>query len=243
MPTMNDVPVVRETRRGCGFRRGGGLYLRADGAGRDCGRLPLKLTCCPTCGEGIRQLRSWRWVDAAKLFANQPCRLRENAPAGSFLVTGGPCGSCPGAHPESLGRIGLLWIGKAFYRDVNTYNAESLAMGISRRISAVPVGFTLGETWVALAHPEAITETCANPGCCGNGFLSDGRGDRVPCESCRGTGHVKVPGIFRIFKPEAVEYVCRGDETDEELERLERRGLRLVRVEAVGEQATLPVAP
>jgi hypothetical protein len=39
------------------------------------------------------------------------------------------------------------------------------------------------------------------------------------------------PGIFYIFKPDRIEYVVRGDETEQELERLMKRGLSPVRVE------------
>ena len=37
--------------------------------------------------------------------------------------------------------------------------------------------------------------------------------------------------VFTLFRPTAVEYVVRGDETDTELERLVERGLQPVRVE------------
>ena len=40
----------------------------------------------------------------------------------------------------------------------------------------------------------------------------------------------KEPGIFSIFKPQKIEYVVKGDESKEELERMEKRGITLVEV-------------
>ena len=37
-------------------------------------------------------------------------------------------------------------------------------------------------------------------------------------------------GVITFFRPTAIEYVVSGDEPDDELEKLEKRGFRLVRV-------------
>ena len=39
------------------------------------------------------------------------------------------------------------------------------------------------------------------------------------------------PGVFSAFKPTAVEYVVRGDETKEELETKVKRGITPVKVQ------------
>jgi len=76
---------------------------------------------------------------------------------------------------------------------------EANEMGISRRIAAVPHGFKVGETWILLAHKEAIAG--------------------------------EHPGIFTAFVPQAIEYIIKGTETDEDLEAIEKRGITLVRIQ------------
>lgn len=43
----------------------------------------------------------------------------------------------------------------------------------------------------------------------------------------------KEPGIFGLYKPERIEYVVKGDETEEELAKLEKRKITLVDVRPV----------
>lgn len=133
-----------EGKRGCGFRKPGGLYLVCDGAGRSCGRLPVELTVCPCCSAGIKPSRGWTWVDADALLENTTCLAKD-------------CGACPLAVTE-IGHAGLLWIGGEFYASPREFNGEAERMGISRRIAAVPNDFVLGKTWVLLAHRSAITK-------------------------------------------------------------------------------------
>lgn len=40
----------------------------------------------------------------------------------------------------------------------------------------------------------------------------------------------KEPGIFTIFKPQRIEYIIKGDETEKELEKMEKRRITLVRI-------------
>jgi len=135
------IRVSTEGPRGCGFRKTGGIYLVCDGHGRHCGKLPLPLECCPTCGGGIKFSRSWTWVNATALLADRDCCYTD-------------CGGCPLAEP--LGRAGLLWIGEKHYETPEAWTIEAMKMGVSRRISAVPKDFILGRTWVLTAHIRAI---------------------------------------------------------------------------------------
>ena len=42
-----------------------------------------------------------------------------------------------------------------------------------------------------------------------------------------------TPGIFRVFRPERIEYVLKGTETEEEIAAIVKRGLTPVRVERI----------
>lgn len=138
-----EIPTLHERARGCGFRKPGGLYFRADGRGRARGLLPILLENCPCCGAGIKFSRGWTWVDVAKLASMNP------TPCAAV------CGECPLADAK-IEKAGLLWIGEKFYKTPEDWMREADAMGISRRINTVPRDFKLGETWVALAHISAI---------------------------------------------------------------------------------------
>lgn len=199
-----NVRVSREGARGCGFRKPGGLYLRCEGRGRPCGLLPIPLTVCPCCGGGIKFTRGWTWVDVSKLASMK----KEGCLAGI------ECGSCPMADAR-ISKAGLIWIGKQFYETPEEWMREADEMGISRRIKSVPKDFVLGETWVAVAHVEAIP------------------GSAHPVET------KPTPGIFRLFRPTGIEYVVRGDETEEELEALVKRGIEPVKVIPVRDQGEM----
>lgn len=193
------VQLRVEERRGCGFRKPGGVYLVSDGPSAPCGKLPIPLEICPTCGQGIKPARGWTWIHATALLASRECQSPDCSPR------------CPLAG--SLGRAGLLWIGEAFYGRPEDWTAEARRLGVSRRISAVPRGFVVGQTWVLVAHRKAI---------------------RNPDDSW-------TAAIFHAFCPQRIEYVVRGDETDEQIEDLLKRGLTPVLVRRVQEQHELPL--
>lgn len=113
---------------------------------------------------------------------------------------------CPGCMLDDdlpIGRAGLLWVGEKFYSP-EEFLGEAGAMGISRRVAFVPGGFKVGETWVLLAHLHAI------PG--------------------KGQGKATA-GVITAFKPKAVEVICDGDESREEIDRYIERGLTPVIVD------------
>jgi hypothetical protein len=110
--------------------------------------------------------------------------------------------------------MGLIWIGEKFYKTTQEWMEEGRTMGVSRRIKGIPNGFKVGETWVAVAHIEGI------PG----------------GETWEGKKEKGKPAIFQVFKPSAIEYVVKGDETEEELTKLEGRGISLVKVVKIEER-------
>ena len=131
-----------ESRRGCGYRKVGGLYLAGAMTGAPCCLLPLPLVVCPCCGQGIKQGLGWQWIDPKPHLAAKRCNL---------VIS-----RCPMTRPDAFGeRVGLLWVGGQFYPTVESFMHEARTMGVSKRIRAVPRGFELGKSWVWLAHPKA----------------------------------------------------------------------------------------
>ena len=68
-----EIQTRFDSKRGCGYRKVGGTYLMGPAPQAACCKLPFALTVCPTCHAGIKPTRGWTWVDAAVLFATQPC--------------------------------------------------------------------------------------------------------------------------------------------------------------------------
>ncbi len=208
-----------ESRRGCGFRKPGGTYLCSDGVMAACGRLPIPLTVCPTCHAGIKPARGWTWIDADAIAAQKSCTTKDTHPS--------YCHACP--LNGKLGMAGLLWIGEKFYPRPEDFLKEAATMGVSRRLSQVPKGFEVGKTWVIVAHRKSNDTKC--PDC---------RYKNDPyCACCDGVGFLYTPAVFHAFKPQRIEYVVKGDETDEEIERLLKRGITPVHVEQQGTQREL----
>jgi hypothetical protein len=152
-----------EVKRGCGYRKVDGLYMIGGKLNAPCCKLPIPLHICPTCNTGVKRTRGWTWIDP------QPWLIGDCTLTDKF--------SCPAASAAAFGeRVGLLWIGEAFYKTPSVFALEATKLGISRRITAIPRNFKLGETWVWLAHPKT-----------------------VPIEG------KMCPGVFSFFKPTAIE--------------------------------------
>lgn len=210
---MSGPEVREEAARGCGFRKKGGLYLVCDGPGRPCGMFPIPLLRCPTCSGGIKPSRSWTWLDL-------PALLRGTRRECSFSKA--ECSRCSLSRIE---RAGLLWVGGKFYETPEAFNDEAFRMGISRRIPAVPRGFVAGQTWVLLAHRTALPCGEAKPGT-----------EHDPdCQTCGGTG--SIPAIFKAFLPARLEKVVEEDLSEEECEKLRKKGITPVAVRRVGDGA------
>jgi hypothetical protein len=187
-----------EARRGCGFRKVGGLYLVGSGIGNACDRLPIPLEICPCCGHGIKATRGWTWVDIAGLVGGDHL-----VPETRMVSVGGgwagypdeeketgnqiPC-KCPAFCPlchnvANMGKGGLLWIGLQFYPTIEAFEIEARTLGVSRRITAVPRGFEVGKTWLLFAHARGVIKP--------SGPLTA----------------AYVPAIFRVWKPERLERI------------------------------------
>lgn len=223
---MVEITDVYEGKRGCGYRKKGGIYLRTGkGLGRPCGKFPIEMKICPCCNQGIKPARGWTWVDGDLLVKNITCKYEGNH----------ICSDCP--INSEIGRAGLIWIGGKFYKKWEEWSREADLMGVSRRISQVPRDFKLGETWVFVGHRERLSKKCNT---CGDvlSFQSREHAEiaRKNCKDCKGKGIIYSPALFQIFKPEKLEYVVKETETKEELERLKSRGFDLVRVHQLTKQ-------
>jgi len=171
--------MAAEAKRRCGHRKVGGKYLVSGNLGMPCCKMPIILTTCPCCGEGIKQARGWTWIDP-KPFVQGECTADSQ---GQRIM-------CPlNFGVENIGsKVGLLWVGERFYPTPQDFVDECNEMGLSKRIARIPHGFKVGETWVFLAHPKVKR-------------ILD-----VEASEKAGTEVYKwLPGIFRIFKPTAIE--------------------------------------
>ena len=189
------IQTRHESARGCGFRVAGGKYLVGGGTAQPCGLLPIELSFCPCCNQGIKQTRGFTWVEA-QIFKSNSCNDQAL------------CKTCPSPNFEDDEKVGLMWVGKKFYTP-ESFIKECKEQGISKRIAGLPKDFVVGETWIFLAHPQVQ--------------FFDGK---------------KRKGAFYIWKPQAIEYIVTGEETDAELERLHNQGYDLVKVIPVEEQET-----
>lgn len=143
-----------EPRRGCGYRKVGGLYLVGSGLAAPCDNLPFPLEVCPVCGEGLRWTRSPRRINALRLFGfHAPC----SCPL-----------SCPVCMPDD-GPHYLLGVGHRQYSPED-FCFETMLYGVCKRIPAVPRELELGVTWIYLVHRHAI----AAPGREGEGAYTAG---------------------------------------------------------------------
>lgn len=213
-----------EAKRGCGYRKQFGLYLVSGGMGVSCDRLPFPLTVCPTCSHGFKQSRGWTWVDVNGLVGgiHKDCADEFGCPLCMETV--------------KMGRAGMIWIGEKFYKTPAEFNKESVALGVSRRIKAIPRGFKVNETWVLLAHPLTVKiESCPNPDCAHPTDAHGPQGCRWDAScACEDTPPTHLPGIFKVWRPERVEKILpdtmRND--TEELEKLAKQGITPVFVPA-----------
>lgn len=199
-----------EARRGCGYRKVGGLYMVGGPLASPCGRLPLELHVCPACNAGIKQTRAWQWIKPRILLASAPpCFVAGGPPkriiAGGVAITHeraifgelGTCHDCP-LDPANLPeRAGLIWVGEKFYPTPDAFMREARELGVSRRIPAVPRNFVLGETWVLIAHPRAIY-----------------RAPTTPEELLEAHGELMLTrkGVISMFRPVAIEKIVTATE-------------------------------
>lgn len=208
-----------EAMRGCGYRKVGGLYLVGGGLEAPCDRLPIPLTICQHCGQGVKQARGYAWLSAEFLGPHHVTGAlveRHSETSASYEVK--PCGELDVICVPRQ-RMMLQWVGGKFYTP-ESFTAEAAKLGVSKRLTNVPKDLKIGEDWVLLAHPEAVD--CPDP-------VHTPQGETKDCETCG--NHGKVPGIFYAFRPQRVELLLKqSDATVERIEQEKKRGVTVIAV-------------
>lgn len=212
-----------EAKRGCGYRKVGGLYLCGSGISISCDRLPYEIKYCPVCGSGIKFTQGFTWIDW-KEFAGEHKNCKDKQLMCYLCV--------PDIHPQPYG---LLWVGESFYTPQH-FIKEVLEMGVSKRIPFIPKGLKLGETVVLLAHKKAVMRQLTEEEMEKQGYelpatILEGEtyeGFKVP-EGQRFTVYSvskEFPGIFYAFKPVTIEMpIWKSELTDEKREELVKRNI------------------
>lgn len=207
-----------EPKRGCGYRKIGGLYLVGDYTPVACDRMPLEISVCPVCGQGLHFTRSTTEIDPLKLWGiHQPC---SDAP------------TCPMCYPpNSSPQLGhyVMTVGKKYYSP-QSFLEEAIKMGISKRIPFVPKKLVLGASVIYLAHPEAV-ELKESPAMQQALAILGQPGAQQQEKLLDAERVAQGMGIFAAFRPRGIEKLIKqSDATPEETERLRQRGITPIKV-------------
>jgi len=206
----NEEKTSSESKRGCGFRQVGKLYLMGEGIAHACPSLPLQFNECECCGYAPSFYRDFQWIKKAYI-------KHTRKPTGKACDP--ECPVCYGVNEQV--EYGLMWVGRRFYTP-QEFIEEDKSMGICKAIKQIPKGLTLGETWIMIAHPKAIIDN------------SDPRyKEKHEYWVTRGIDEGEpepqppsYPGIFYAFKPTRIEMlVYESQATPEYLQDLEAKGI------------------
>jgi len=214
-----------EQKRGCGYRKVGGLYMVTGGLSATCDRLPVEAKVCPCCGEGIKQGLGWKWVEPFRMFEGKhsPADDAMKADESNSLDNLRICDCQPGCwvcNPVEGAKAGLMWVGTKFYPTPEDFLKEGVEMGISKRIKCIPNGFEMGKTRVLLAHPKAIKKNVSINSVEDPELKADmeAKGEKFRV--------IYSPGIFAVFMPEKIEQLVQEKKaTKAAMKKLEKRGI------------------
>lgn len=138
-----------EAKRGCGYRKVGGVYIVSSVGANVCDKLPIPLVVCPVCGQGIKVRRNVTGFEPFKFFGGDHKVAGINICLDRFPELCNICTPPQGKHY-------LLPVGKHFYPTPMDFIKESLEQGISKRLPLIPKDFKLGETVIYLVHDLAV---------------------------------------------------------------------------------------
>lgn len=217
--------MAYEEERGCGFRRVGGMYLCGEFIAVSCDRLPLPLTTCPVCGQGIKVSRGFTQINPFTLWGVHDGKQLDPHTRGVCKDLHRPCHVC-----DPLNQLGfIMLVGEKYYPTPQAFMDEAQRMGVSKRIPFIPRDMELGKTVVYLAHPKACELTVA-PALQQALSIVEGSETKQP-RLLEAERTEKQLGIFCAFVPQRVEkLIWESEATAEEMERLEKRGITPVRI-------------
>jgi len=112
-----------------------------------------------------------------------------------------------------------MWVGQRHYTP-EEFIEEEKRMGICKAIKQKPNGLVLGETWVMVAHPQAISghEDPRFQKAFGE-WMNGGQKGKEPQPP-------NTPGIFYAFKPTRIEVlVYKSQASPERIAELEAKGI------------------
>lgn len=212
-----------EPVRGCGYRKVGGMYLCGEYTSMPCDRLPLPLTTCPVCGQGIKVSRGFTEVNPYRLWGPHDYSDRDDK-SGIYIQKCNdrlrPCHVCdPQDQPAYI-----MLVGAGNYKTPESFLDEADGMGISKRIPFIPKELKLGSTVVYLTHPQAC-EIKVHP------VLQQAMAIVEEAQTMKPrlleTEKVeRVMGIFCAFIPKRIEkLIWESEATPEELEKLRKRNI------------------
>jgi hypothetical protein len=204
------------------MRKLGGYYLEGNPGGVDCGRLPVRLIGCESCGQRPKFTRTLQKID--------PRAILHAAPKTCAYEPSGVCVGCPfGGNLEARREpVGLMWVGARHYTPAEFSN-EAALLGVSKRINKPQEWLRPGETWIYLAHQDAVPLRCENWLTVHGDPCQDAMG--YACKMCDGQGWQREPGVFMAFRLKRVVKIVSHETPHEEVQALLERNIEPVYVD------------
>lgn len=227
--------MASEEKRGCGYRKVGGMYLVGDYRSVPCDRLPYPLEICPVCGAGIKAGRGMTKINPLHLFGEHTIKRAAE------VITGGyekprewqditercgchyPCFMCDPTDDIAF----LMRVGEKYYPTPEDFTQEGIRQGFCKRIAQIPHDFEIGQTVIYLAHinacairePVAVQQAMT--------ILEGNKSEQARLVEAE--KEKRVMGIFTAFIPHRIEKLFWQSELDamtyKDREQLTKRGI------------------
>lgn len=197
-----------ETKRGCGYRKIGALYLCGEYIHVPCDRLPLEVGSCPVCGSGVHFTRNTAEINPFRLWGDHKSCV---------------CGLCFVCQPPDDVSF-IMGVGERYYTP-QSFLEEAKQIGISKRIPALPKKLQLGETVLYLSHKKAVEVRQSLAVQAAVGIAEGIDNPQMRLLEAEGEPEYRM-GVFCAFIPRRVEMLIKESElTDKKRKELEKRGI------------------